>query len=196
MKIKSLNNKNENKDKRPDLREEIEIPNGITAGIEENVLIIKKDNNELKRELNPLIEIKIEGNKIILEAKKSTKREKRVFGTFAAHIKNIIKGLNEKFKYRLQAVSVHFPMTLAIDKEKNELVVKNFLGEKTDRRIKLVNGADVKINRDIIEIESADKELAGQCSANIEKGTKTRNKDRRVFQDGIYIIEKPGRTLL
>ena len=196
MKIKSSDNKNENKVKRPDLKEEIEIPNGITAAIEETLLIIKKDNQELKREINLLINIKVEGNKIILETKKSTKREKRILGTFVAHIKNIIKGLNNKFKYRLQAVSVHFPMTLSIDKEKNELVVKNFLGEKTDRRIKLVEGADVKINKDIIEIESANKELAGQCSANIEKGTKITNKDRRIYQDGVYIIEKPGRTLL
>ncbi len=195
MKIKSSNN-NTGKGKRPDLREEIEIPNGMTASIEETVLIIKKDNNEIKRELNSLIEIKVEGNKIILEAKKSSKREKMVFGTLAAHIKNIIRGLNEKFKYKLQAVSVHFPMTLSIDKEKNELLVKNFLGEKTDRRIKLVEGADVKINKDIIEIESANKELAGQCAANIEKGTKIRNKDRRIYQDGVYIIEKPGRILL
>lgn len=195
MKIKSLN-KTERKNGRLDIMEEIEIPNEITANIENNILIIKKDNNELKRELNPLIEIKIEGNKIILEAKKSTKREKKVLGTLAAHIKNIIRGLNEKFKYRLQAVSVHFPMNLSIDKEKNELIVKNFLGEKKDRRIKLIEGVDVKVNKDIIEIESANKELAGQCAANIEKGTKTKNKDRRIYQDGIYITEKPGRALL
>ncbi|MDP3027363.1 MAG: 50S ribosomal protein L6 [Nanoarchaeota archaeon] len=195
MKEKSQD-KTEKKSKRQDIREEIEIPGDVNAKIENNVLIIKKGDTELKRELNSLIEIKIEGNKIILEAKKSTKREKRICGTFAAHIKNSMRGLNEKFKYKLQAASVHFPMTLAIDKEKNELVVKNFLGEKTDRRIKLVKGVDVKIIKDIIEIESSDKELAGQCSANIEKGTKTRNKDRRVYQDGVYIIEKPGRTLL
>jgi len=196
MKIKSTKNKDENKVKRPDLKEEIEIPSNVTAKIENNMLIVKKENNELKREISSLIKIKIEENKIILETKKSTKREKRILGTFVAHIKNIIKGLNEKFKYRLQAVSVHFPMTISIDKEKNELVVKNFLGEKTDRRIKLVEGADIKINKDIIEIESANKELAGQCAANIEKGTKIRNKDRRVYQDGVYIIEKSGRKLL
>jgi len=195
MKKESLDNKI-GKNKRPDLKEEIKIPEGLTASIEDHILIIKKGDNELKRELSPLIQIKVEGDKIILENKKVTKREKRILGTFVAHIKNIIKGLNEKFKYRLQAVSVHFPMTLSIDKEKNELLVKNFLGEKTDRRIKLVNGVDVKINKDIIEIESSDKELAGQCSANIEKGTKVRNRDRRIYQDGIYIIEKPGRVLL
>ncbi|MDD5192319.1 MAG: 50S ribosomal protein L6 [Candidatus Nanoarchaeia archaeon] len=194
MKTKSRDNNEKNK--RPDLKEEIEMPNGMTANIEEHTLIIKKNSVESRRELNQLVAVRVELNKIILEAKKSTKKEKRVFGSFVAHIKNIIRGLNERFKYRLQAASVHFPMTLSIDKEKNELLVKNFLGEKTDRRIKLVKGAEVKISKDIIEIESENKELAGQCAANIEKGTKVRNKDRRIYQDGIYIIEKPGRNLL
>ena len=111
-------------------------------------------------------------------------------------LNNIIKGLTEKFRYKLQAVSVHFPMNVSVDKEKNELVVKNFLGEKTDRRIKLVQGVDVKVDKDMIEIESVDIEKAGQCAANIEKGTKVKKKDRRIFQDGIFIIEKPTRKFL
>jgi len=182
--------------KRQDLKEEIEIPEGISAEIEEDNLIIKKGDNELKRKLNNLIQIKIDQGKIILEAKKAGKKEKKIFGTFKAHIKNMIKGLNEKFKYKLQAVSVHFPMTISVDKEKNELVIKNFLGEKKDRRIKLIPNVDVKVNKDIIEVESIDKESAGQCAANIEKGTKIRRRDRRIYQDGCYIIEKPGRTFI
>jgi len=184
------------KGKRPNLRKEIEIPKGIKADIEDHILTMKKENNELKRELTGLIDIRIEKNKIILEAKKATKRESKIFGTFTAHIKNMIQGLQEGFKYKLQAVSVHFPMTISVDKEKNELVIKNFLGENTDRRIKLIKGIDVKVDKDVIEIESADKELAGQMASNIEKGTKIRKKDRRVYQDGIYITEKPGRVFI
>lgn len=179
-----------------DLHEEIEIPEGINAVIENNEIIMKKNSNELRRKLNVLIDIKIEGSKIILEAKKASKREKKIFGSIRAHLNNMIKGLSEKFKYKLQAVSAHFPMNLSVDKEKNELVVKNFLGEKTDRRIKLIPNVDVKVNRDIIEIESEDIEKAGQCAANIEKGARVKNKDRRVYQDGIYITEKPGRRFL
>jgi len=36
-------------------------------------------------------------------------------------------------------------------------------------------------------------EDAGQTAANIERATKIKGFDPRVFQDGIYIIEKPGR---
>jgi len=176
-----------------DLREEIEVPEGINVSIEGNKIIMKKDNNELKRELSARIKTIFEGNKIILESKQATKNQRKMFGTIKAHISNMIKGLTEKFQYKLQIANVHFPMTAELDKDKNELIVKNFLGEKTDRRIKLVDGVDVKIDKENIELESIDIEKAGQCAANIEKGTRVRNKDRRIFQDGIFITEKPGR---
>ena len=113
-----------------------------------------------------------------------------------AHIKNMIKGLTEGFKYKLQIANVHFPMNVSHDKENNELIIKNFLGEKQDRIVKLIPGVEIKVDKETIEIESFDIEKAGQCAANIEKGAKVRNKDRRIFQDGIFIIEKPGRSFL
>ena len=191
-----INTMTQRKVTRIDLHEEIEIPKEINASIEDHELIMEKGNDELKRKLNLLMDIKIEGNKLNLTAKKASKREKKMFGTMKAHINNMVKGLIEKFKYKLQAVSVHFPMTVSVDKEKNELIIKNFLGEKTDRIVKLVPGVDVKVDKDIIEIESIDIEKAGQCAANIEKGAKVKNKDRRIYQDGIYITEKPGRVFL
>ncbi|MDD5193887.1 MAG: 50S ribosomal protein L6, partial [Candidatus Nanoarchaeia archaeon] len=67
---------------------------------------------------------------------------------------------------------------------------------KKDRVIRLIHGVSVKINKDIIELESADIEKAGLVASNIEKGTKIRFRDRRIFQDGIFMIEKPGRKLM
>jgi len=178
------------------LIEEIEIPNGIFARIENKDIIIQKGSEESKRKINPKMNVKVEGNKIIISSDRATRKEKKVFGSTKAHIRNMIQGFGEKFRYKLQVASVHFPMTLTHDKSTNELVVKNFLGEKKDRRIKLIPEVDVKINKDIIEIESHDIEKAGQTASNIEKGTKVRKRDRRIFQDGIFIIEKPGRSYL
>ncbi len=178
------------------LYEEIEIPEGINVAIEDERLVMKRDDTELKRVLNPLIGLKVEERKIIVKARKMTRRERKVFGTFKAHIKNMIKGLTEGFRYELQIANVHFPMTAHYDKENNELIVKNFLGEKKDRRIKLVEGVNIKVDKNVIEINSPDIEKAGQTAANIEKGTRVRGKDRRIFQDGIFIVEKPGRRYL
>jgi large subunit ribosomal protein L6 len=174
------------------LQEELEIPTGVSAVVENDQIIIKKDNKEVKRKLNNRIEVKVQGNKILLISKKSSKREKKLFYTFKAHIKNSFEGLTKGFKYKLKAASVHFPMTLELDKGNNVLLVKNFLGEKKPRQIKIIPGVEVKIEKDSIELECADIEKAGQVAANIEKGTKIRFRDRRVFQDGIFIVEKPG----
>ena len=178
------------------LNEEIKIPDGIIANIDRNEIIMKKDNKEVRRKLNSIIGIKINGNQITINSKKNTRKEKKIFGTMKAHIRNMLTGLTEGFSYKLQAVSVHFPITLKVDEQKNELLVKNFLGEKKDRVIKLIPGVEVKINKDIIELKSPDIEKAGLIASNIEKGTKIRFRDRRVFQDGIFIIEKPGRVLI
>ncbi len=173
-------------------KEEVKLE-GVNAAIEHGHITLKKDSNEIRRKLNPLLNVKIEGDKVIVESKRTTRKDKKIFGTTVAHIKNMIEGLNNGFTYRLQVASVHFPITLAYDKSSNEITVKNFLGEKKDRKIKLVNGVNVNIIKDVIEIKSFDIEKAGQSAANIEFGTKVRKKDRRIYQDGIFIIEKPGR---
>jgi large subunit ribosomal protein L6 len=175
---------------------EIKIPEEISVKQDGNVLIFKNSSEEVKKTMNEKFKTKLNENKITLERKNAGKSERKIIGTARAHIKNIIKGLTEKFTYKLQVLSVHFPTTVSIDNSTNELVVKNFLGEKIDRRIKLIPGADIKINKDIIEITASNKELAGQNAANMEKMTRVRKRDRRIFQDGIYIIEKPGRELI
>jgi len=178
------------------ITEEIQIPEGIETKIEDGNIIMRKDDKEIIRKINRIINVKIQNNKVIVEAKKMTKKDKKMFGTMKAHIKNMINGLTEGFEYKLQVSNVHFPMNINYNKENNELVVKNFLGEKKDRRIKLSKNVEVKVDKDIITIKSFDIEKAGQTATNIEKGTKVRNRDRRIFQDGIFIIEKPGRNYL
>ena len=184
------------KKKSNELREEIGIPEGINIELIENKLKMSKENKELNLKIHQFVNVRNDGNKIIITTKRSRRTEKRLFGTTKAHIKNMIKGLIEGFTYKLKIVNVHFPINVSHDKTSNELIVKNFLGEKKDRRIKLDKDVSIKIENDTIEVGSFNIEKAGQVATNIEKGTKVRKKDRRVFQDGIFIVEKPGRVYL
>jgi large subunit ribosomal protein L6 len=48
----------------------------------------------------------------------------------------------------------------------------------------------IEIKGEFLTITSIDKEKVGQTAANIERATKVKNKDIRVFQDGIYIVKR------
>jgi large subunit ribosomal protein L6 len=77
----------------------------------------------------------------------------------------------------------------------NEVIIKNFLGEKIPRKSKIIENVNVEIKGDIITINSPNKELAGQTAANFETATRIKSRDRRVFQDGIFITNKAGRDI-
>ena len=85
---------------------------------------------------------------------------------------------------------------MTIEMKGKEVFIKNFFGEKVPRKITMPDGVEVKIDKDHIKVSSIDIELAGQAAALFEMFTKVSGgKDRRVFQDGIYLISKPGREM-
>jgi large subunit ribosomal protein L6 len=177
-----------------ELSQKIEIPENTEIILEGNVIIIKGAHGENKRKLDlKELEIHKEGNHITLSCKKATKKEKKRINTGIAHIRNMIKGVSKKFEYQMKICFSHFPITAEV--KGNELIIKNFLGEKQNRMSKIPKGAEVNVNKDIITIESINKEIAGQTAANIETATKIRNRDKRVFQDGIFIINKAGKEI-
>jgi len=176
--------------------EKIEIPEGLEVDINNNEVVAKAGDKENRRKFSYYgIELRKENNNIIIEAKQASKKEMKVANTIKAHINNMLLGVKEPFEYKLEITFVHFPMNVEYDKENNQIVIKNFLGEKKPRTAKVLPDVDVNINKNIITLTSFNKELAGQTAGNFEKATHIRNKDRRKFQDGIYLTEKPGRKI-
>lgn len=173
------------------LTETVAIPSGITAEASANVVKIKGPKGELSRRfVIPHISIEAKEGNIVLSAKSATKREKSKLYSTRAHINNMLKGVQAPFIYVLKICSGHFPMNVSLTG--NKLAVKNFLGEKIPRVTEIPQGATVKVEGDKITVTSADTELGGRTASNIEQLTRIVRRDRRVFQDGIYIIQKPG----
>ncbi len=174
----------------------IELPEGYSFSLENEFFIMKKNEKEIRKKIKypRTISIKIEGKKIIIKAiKKATKKENKIICTLEAHLKNMVKGLEKPFVYKMEACYAHFPMTLKI--EGDNLVIKNFLGEKVPRLAKILPGVKVEIKGNFLEVSSEDIDSVGQTVANIERASKVKERDRRVFQDGIFLIEKDGRGI-
>jgi large subunit ribosomal protein L6 len=177
-----------------ELFKEIEIPKGVEANINGNSLMVKGKEGEIVRKFNiNKLEFEIKNNKILVGRKKATKNEKKMINTNSAHIKNMINGVQKKFEYNLKICFSHFPFTVEL--KGKEILIKNFLGEKVPRKIIIKEGVEVHLDKQNITVKSVDRELAGQTSADLEKVTKVRNRDRRVFQDGIYLTNKAGREI-
>ena len=173
---------------------EIELPENVTASASGQFLLVKGPKGNVERKFKQhTISIKIEGKNIILESQRGLKKDKKIIGSLAAHIRNMIKGSLQNHTYILKICSGHFPMNVGVSGSK--LVVKNFLGEKVPRTLHLKEGVDVKVEGDLVYVTGADKEIAGQVSADIEQLTRRPGYDTRVFQDGCYIISKDGKEL-
>jgi large subunit ribosomal protein L6 len=176
------------------IKDSIVIPDGAQVKIENSCVEAKGKYGTVKRKLiNKKIKIEIKGKEVIVFVENATKREKTEIYTLSAHIRNMVRGSMEGHKYSLKACSSHFPMNIAVSG--NELVVKNFIGEKVPRKLKLPADVKVKVEGEIVRVEGANKEITSQCAASIERLTKRPGFDKRVFQDGIYIFEKDGKKI-
>lgn len=176
------------------MKSSIQLPQGYQAKIQGKDLIISFGGKEAKRDFfHPMIDIKPQKDEIIIESKKESRNMKKMIMTYHAHITNMIKGLEKPFAYKLKICGSHYPITVKTEGKK--IIITNYLGEKVPRTCNIVGDAKVTVNKDEIIVESINKEDAGMTAGIIEKTCQIKIHDRRIFQDGIYIIEKDGRKI-
>ena len=175
-----------------EIRREIEIPQGTEIKIEDRIIKIKGEKEELSKKLSDRrVKVEVADNKLILSSEKTSRTEKRLVVTNTSHVKNLLKGLSEGFVYKLKICSGHFPMNVSV--EGNKLKIKNFLGEKIPREAEILEKVKVQVKGTEILVEGHDIEKVGQTASNIEQSTRITNRDRRIFQDGIWIQDKGGK---
>jgi len=171
----------------------IDIPDNVSVEVEGLKIRVKGPLGELEKDFSHAkgVGIRVEGDKIIIEGYFLDRKKKALIGTIAAHIENMITGVTKGFTYKLKIIYSHFPITVQVDERNNVVRIKNFLGEKSDRIAK-IHGKNVKVKvsgEDVI-VTGIDIEEVGQTAANIERATKIRELDRRIFADGIYLYER------
>ncbi len=116
------------------------------------------------------------------------KRAKALLYTWERHVTNLVGGVTAGVEAKMKIVAAHFPMKVQV--REHTLVIENFLGEKYPRTAPLDPGVSAKVDGEFVILDGYDVEHVGQSAANIERTTHIRDYDPRVFQDGIYLIER------
>ena len=171
----------------------IALPEGASASIAGDVITVSKDDQSLSREFrHHKVEVREVNGDLEVFVNLPRRSDKALAGTWAAHLRNMVLGIDEGFEYRLKAVFSHFPMSLKVDGK--QMIINNLFGEKVPRVAKLPwSPAEVEVrveNKTDVVVRGADREKVGQTAANIERACRIKKRDRRVFQDGIYIVSK------
>lgn len=172
----------------------IEIPDSVKVEVDCKTVKVTGEKGTLKREFKGVYGIDIQmatgGKAVVVKSESGDRKKRAVVGSIIAHVRNMIHGVTKGYTAKLRIVYSHFPFTIKV--EGGNIMIQNFIGEKTNRVAKII-GDDTKIEVKgaDITVTGTDIEAVGQTSANMELATKIKEHDQKVFQDGIYITEKP-----
>ena len=171
-------------------RVEIDIPDDVSAATDHLELTVEGPNGSVTRRLwYPDVDVSVEDGAVVIATANEDAKTNATVGTFESHVANMIHGVTDGWEYTMEVYYAHFPMQVSV--EGDEVVIANFLGEKADRRAPIRGDTDVQVDGEMVTLSGSDKEAVGQTAADIEQLTKVTDKDTRVFQDGVYIVEKP-----
>lgn len=140
----------------------ITIPSGVTVEQKNGVLVVRGAKWELKRILSPKIKVVVADNTITIDVEnKEDKMERALWGTFGAHIKNMILGVTIGFKKQLEVNGVGYRVAM----QGKDL--KLDVGYSHPVIYKVADTVTVSVEKNVVTVESPDKELLGRVTSEI-----------------------------
>ncbi|WP_435359053.1 50S ribosomal protein L6 [Haloarchaeobius sp. DFWS5] len=174
------------------MRVELDIPDEVSAEMDHLDITVDGPEGSVTRRLwYPDITVSVEDDQVVIESDEENAKTRSTVGTFESHITNMFHGVTDGWEYQMEVYYSHFPMQVAVEGE--EVVIENFLGEKAPRRTTIHGDTEVHVDGEELTLSGPSKEHVGQTAADIEQLTRVSGKDTRVFQDGVYITQKPAK---
>jgi len=169
---------------------ELLVPEGVEVEVSGNNVKVKGAKGEIEKRLIYERDINIEkiDDKVKVSSESDRRHFKAVVGSVIAHVRNMVDGVTKGYTYKLKVVYSHFPVTVKVEGKK--VLIQNFLGERTPRVAKAVGNSQVKVDGADITVTGIDVDDVSRTAANIEQSTRITGRDRRIFQDGCWIISK------
>ena len=172
----------------------IEIPAGVTVQVNGNVVTVKGPKGELRQEVNPVIKVNVEGNKIELTRPDDERQNRAMHGLYRALVHNMVVGVSEGYKKEMELVGVGYRATATGQVLELALGFSHAIYIKLPKEIK-VEAKSERNKNPLIILESSDKQLLGQVCAKIRSLRKPEPyKGKGIKFVGEVIRRKSGKT--
>ena len=167
----------------------VEIPKDVKVNLKSNILHVEGPLGKTYKNFKKIpVSIDINDNKIILKSTGTRKKHYAILNTARSLIQTLCEGIVTGYTLKMKIVYSHFPITIKTEGKK--VLIENFQGEKAPRVAKIWGETKVIPKTDDIIITGSVLTDVTQTAAEIELKTKIKNKDHRVFLDGIYRYSK------
>ena len=170
-------------------KRELTIPAGVTVTVEDKVVTVKGAKGELSLSLKDGIIVKVEEDKLTVEATGKSKFNNAMHGTTNSLIKNMIKGVSEGYSKGLEIIGVGYRFQV----RGNVLVVN--AGYSHPVELTIPQGLTIEtVSNTEITVNGIDKELVGEFAAKVRKVRKPEPyKGKGVRYKDEFIRRKEGK---
>lgn len=139
----------------------IAIPEKVSVDIDGDTLTIEGPNGSLERSFAKAVSVSIDDDEIIVEPNGDSTFERSMWGTVAAHIKNMIAGAQENFEKKLTFSGIGYRANVSGDTLTLEM------GYSHDIDLDIPDDLEVEVEKDTITVGGPNKESVGQFAATI-----------------------------
>ena len=166
----------------------IEIPAGTEVSVSAAEITVKGKGGTLKRALHPAVLVKIDGKEVNVSPAQKTRLAQALWGTYAAHVRNMIAGVNTPFVKKLQIEGIGYKAEV---QGKN---LKLMLGFSHPVLVAIPEGVTALVEKNMVTISGANKESVGQFAASVRALKKPEPyKGKGIRYEGEVVREKQGK---
>jgi len=127
------------------------------------VLTVKGAKGTLTKRVHPSIDIAIDSTGVLVTPKDRSRLAKALTGTYASHVKNMIQGVEMLYVKKLILDGVGYKMEI---KGKDVVLTVGFSHTVS---LPIPEGVTAKVEKNLMTLESTDKESLGQFAADIRR---------------------------
>ena len=167
----------------------IPVPDVVKVSISHKILHVQGPLGKTRKNFKKIpVDLQVGGKNIVIKSLGLRKRDYAIFKTAESLVNTLIKGIQTGYTFKMKIVYAHFPITVKV--KDGCIHVDNFQGERAARVSKIFGDTKVIPKGDDVLITGSVLTDVSQTAGALQQNTKVKNKDHRVFLDGLYLFEK------
>ena len=158
------------------LSAELEILEGVTVTYNKPMITVQGPLGKTWKSFKKIpVTIEVVEGKVIFKAQGTRDKSRAIMNTARSLVRNMCEGVIEGYTIKMKIVFSHFPVTVKV--EGKQVLIENFQGERAPRKTNIWGETKVVPKGDDVIITGHVLTDVSQTAAEIENGSRVKNKD-------------------